>query len=516
MIRFFRFFFMLFVLIGSAPPVFSQAWGPEPAPPVDMKSLPRFRGFNLLEKFTAASNRPYREEDFRLISRLGFNFVRLPLDYRCFVRGGGTDALAARTMGEIDEAVRFGLKYHVHVCLNFHRAPGYCVNPPPEKTSLWTDADTQERFARLWGLFAARYRGVSSRSLSFNLVNEPGEVDPAVYTAVMSQAVKAIRAADPYRLILVDGLRWGQVPVNGLSGGSSGSSGWIIQATRGYSPMEVTHYRAGWIQGSDRWPAPAWPMPKPIPAFLYGPEKGGLQSPLVLHFKAERAARLSITVHQVSALSRLVIKTDGRIAFDKTFRPGPGAGEWKQAVFQKQWNIYQNIYDQTYSAVVPAGTAEVAIENTEGDWLTFSEIRIEPYGAKVRRAVVLPATDTAWGKKQGTVGLDETGRVSRGGDGAYDRRWLENDFFAPWIELQKRGGTVMIGECGVYSRTPHAVALAFLKDVLSVAKAHDWGWALWNFRGDFGILDSNRADVAYDNFEGHKLDRKMLDVLLHS
>ena len=37
---------------------------------------------------------------------------------------------------------------------------------------------------------------------------------------------------------------------------------------------------------------------------------------------------------------------------------------------------------------------------------------------------------------------------------------------------------------------------------------------MWNFRGSFGVLDSGRADVAYEDFHGHKLDRKMLDVLL--
>ncbi|MBN2352264.1 MAG: cellulase family glycosylhydrolase [Spirochaetales bacterium] len=506
--RFFPRIFAFLALLTPAVFVHGQGWGHDQAPAVDIRSLPRFRGFNLLEKFTADSNRPYREEDFRLISRLGFNFVRLPLDYRCFYRSGDSQTLDERTMKEIDEAVRFGLKYHIHVCLNFHRAPGYCVNPPPEKTSLWADSGTQERFARLWGIFAERYRGVSSRDLSFNLVNEPGEVEPAVYAEVMMKAIEAVRSVDPYRLILADGVRWGQAPVTGLSGG------WIIQAARGYSPMEVTHYRAGWIQGSDSWPAPSWPMPKPIPAFLYGPQKSEFHSPLVLRFRAEREIRLSVTVHQVSALSRLVVKTDGRIAFEKTFKPGPGQGEWKQSVFQKQWNIYQNVYDKTYSAVVPAGTSEVSIENTEGDWLTLSEIRIEPYGAKVRRAVVLSAADTAWGRKQEMVRLDETGRVLRDGGGAYDRRWLEEVQFAPWIKLQKRGGSVMIGECGVYSRTPHETALAFLEDILIVAKEHGWGWALWNFRGDFGILDSNRADVAYENFEGHKLDRKMLKLLL--
>lgn len=31
--------------------------------------------------------------------------------------------------------------------------------------------------------------------------------------------------------------------------------------------------------------------------------------------------------------------------------------------------------------------------------------------------------------------------------------------------------------------------------------------------GDFGILDSERKDVAYEDWHGHLLDRKMLDLL---
>ena len=34
-----------------------------------------------------------------------------------------------------------------------------------------------------------------------------------------------------------------------------------------------------------------------------------------------------------------------------------------------------------------------------------------------------------------------------------------------------------------------------------------------NCRGSFGVLDSGRSDVQYEDFEGHKLDRKLLDRL---
>jgi endoglucanase len=55
--------------------------------------------------------------------------------------------------------------------------------------------------------------------------------------------------------------------------------------------------------------------------------------------------------------------------------------------------------------------------------------------------------------------------------------------------------------------------LAWMEDSLSLWKEAGWGFSLWNLRGDFGVMDSERADVQYEDFKGHKLDRKMLELL---
>ena len=39
------------------------------------------------------------------------------------------------------------------------------------------------------------------------------------------------------------------------------------------------------------------------------------------------------------------------------------------------------------------------------------------------------------------------------------------------------------------------------------------GYALWEFSGDFGLLNSGRSDVAYEDWHGQKLDRKLLALL---
>jgi endoglucanase len=46
--------------------------------------LRKYHGFNLLNYFTIHRKEPFQKEDFSLIHELGFNYVRLPMDYRCW------------------------------------------------------------------------------------------------------------------------------------------------------------------------------------------------------------------------------------------------------------------------------------------------------------------------------------------------------------------------------------------------------------------------------------------------
>jgi endoglucanase len=78
----------------------------------------------------------------------------------------------------------------------------------------------------------------------------------------------------------------------------------------------------------------------------------------------------------------------------------------------------------------------------------------------------------------------------------------------------KLGGPIHVGEWGCYNKTPHEVCLAWMSDLLTLWSEAGWGWAMWNMRGDFGVLDSGRSDVAYEKFYGHQLDRKMLELLI--
>ncbi|MCL2104969.1 MAG: cellulase family glycosylhydrolase, partial [Kiritimatiellaeota bacterium] len=94
------------------------------------KPAERWRGFNLLEMFNGRYE-PFKEDDFKWMKEWGFNFVRLPMDYRGWIKGGDWEQLDETRLAWVDDAVRLGQKYGIHVQLCFHRAPGYTVAHPP-------------------------------------------------------------------------------------------------------------------------------------------------------------------------------------------------------------------------------------------------------------------------------------------------------------------------------------------------------------------------------------------------
>ena len=241
--------------LAAAAAVPEFAWGAD-FKPATARHLPRWRGFNLLEKFTKRreGNPAFEESDFAMLSEWGFDFVRLPLSYLCWSDPADWHKLDERELKHLDAAVELGRKHRVHVNLNLHRAPGYCVNPPKEPLDLWKQDEALEACAFQWAHLAKRFQGIPSDRVSFDLLNEPPDIAETTYVKVVKGLTEAIHAEDPARLVIADGLKWGTAPVHGLAGLGIG------QSTRGYEPMQISHYKAGWIGGSDRWPEPTWPL----------------------------------------------------------------------------------------------------------------------------------------------------------------------------------------------------------------------------------------------------------------
>ena len=243
--------------------------------------LPRWKGFNLLDYFSPSPVPESRsswttEDDLKWMSDWGFDFVRIPMAYPRYlsfdrskdIRSDEICNFNPEVLENIDRLVYSAQEHGLHVSLNLHRAPGYCINAGfHEPFNLWKDKDARVAFNTHWEMWAKRYKGISSDKLSFDLLNEPayiedmnnqfankGPVPGNIYREVAEGAVKAIRSMSPDRLIIADGNGGGNNVIPGLIDLG------IAQSCRGYYPGLVSHYQAPWVwKDPSKAPAPEWP-----------------------------------------------------------------------------------------------------------------------------------------------------------------------------------------------------------------------------------------------------------------
>jgi aryl-phospho-beta-D-glucosidase BglC (GH1 family) len=224
--------------------------------------MPRY-GFNFqwMYSFEAQAGKP-REPDLKALDFLaaeGFDFVRIPTDYRFWTRGQDYLSMDEGILAYLDRYLEACSERGLHMCLNAHRAPGYCINRPEiEPHNLWTDSPAQEGFLGIWAAFARRWRGVAPERLSFDLLNEPpapGQLGMSRrgHEELMRAAMAAIRAQDPERPIVIDGLGGGNMAMPELADSGAVHSG------RGYQPMALTHYQASWCAAVRGLPRPVYP-----------------------------------------------------------------------------------------------------------------------------------------------------------------------------------------------------------------------------------------------------------------
>lgn len=317
-----------------------------------------------------------------MIRDLGFNYARIPVSYQFIGTGPFARTPNPARMHLLDRAIEFGDKYDVHITLGFHRVPGYCVNSrsefdTPERGDLFKDPAERNLFADWWGFLAAHFEDVSVDRLSFNLLNEPTNIDDDTYERVFTPAIEAIEAANSQRLIHADGtFIWdaGSVELRPAPESIAHRSN-IINSVHLYHPLTLTHYGCPWTADliSQDLEEPTWPH---LP-------------------KLRNGARRALT--------------------------GDDARVW-------------------------------------------------------------------------------------------DRDSLRS-LLSPYLRLAEKGYAVHVGEMGAFSRVRHDVYLSYMSDVMSILRDYDLGFALWNLRGPFGVVDTGRLDAILDDFAGHKLDRSLLSVL---
>ncbi|HMN62336.1 MAG TPA: cellulase family glycosylhydrolase [Anaerolinea sp.] len=223
--------------------------------------MPRY-GFNFQWMFTSLPGRAAEGPDPRaldFLAEFGFDFVRIPTDYRFWTHDFDYFHPAEHVWELIDAYLEACRSRGLHMCLNLHRAPGYCINNNDlERHNLWLDLLPQDAFVFTWEQFARRYQGIPSAELSFDLVNEPPDIGQYGLTrenhaALVRRTTAAIRAIDPQREIVIDGLGGGNIAMPELADAG------VVHSGRGYQPMNISHFEAPWWSDWQGQPYPVYP-----------------------------------------------------------------------------------------------------------------------------------------------------------------------------------------------------------------------------------------------------------------
>lgn len=498
------------------------------ADPADWKPAERWRGFNLLGMFRAPGDTSdhrskgfFTEEEFSWIGGWGFNFVRVPMDYRHWIKDGDWNRIDERTFEKIDRCVEWGGKYGIHVQFCFHRAPGYTILgwEKKEPKDLRTDDEPLEAFARQWAFFARRYRDVPNERLSFNLFNEPEGFSEERYEKVVRTLVAAIRREDPKRFIVADGIDCCVRPLRGVFDLKG-----VGQSSRGYVPHTISHYGVFYFPEASF--KPVWPLNREVPfgGALVGPNEIGHDA---ITIADAPAGEWEFSFGRVDGEVEVEFKADGKVLHRAVLEVRENDPKWLYPKRTEDGVLTASSTESVF-VTVPEGVKSLEIRTIRGKLAVLGSLFVragDGRGAKLGTWIECGGFEGVKRNRnfrQRFVGFDKEPQFRTAeATGPFRRRYetIGEDFisefgnFAAWEDLPKSNIYSMVGEFGCRATTPIEVVLAMTEDQLRYWKRQGWGWALWNLVGYCGVLDNGRKDVPQEDFHGHKLDRQLLELL---
>ena len=492
-------------------------------------------GFNLQGMRRAGPHVGFKAEYFKWMHDWGFNFVRLPLDYRCWVKdrsSANREIIDESGFKPLDAGLAAARENGITAMICLHRIPGHywSTSDDPEKGNLYADPDCLRAAVLHWTLLAKRYRDYPREALYFNLFNEPsgaaGTMEQCEYVCRVLTA--AIRRVDPTRFIVADGYAIGAYPIAGLYDMPG-----VGQATRGYHPITFTHFgmNPNVAPKDDRPPdyAPTWPPKAGCPdGRLGGSRWPDWHDPFTL--ADAPAGDYALGLAMVSGPVKIEVKADGATVATFALDPKPDDPDWSHVERYRGKGAWRGTYGKSLEFRLEKPAKALSIQVVNGDWamprVLVVTSRTPTSADKLRLSFgcnMKTMKNVAWSRRFAGWNADDplppcSRRVlasGRYGDAGMDA--IAAGFIERWREPLAKGVWCVVGEFGCANHVAHGDALRFLESSLKLFRLLGLGWCDWGFIGSrFGILNSQRADVAYEDWHGEKLDRQMLEMLQKS
>lgn len=133
-------------------------------------------------------------------------------------------------------------KYNLKVIVDLHILRSHHFNA--EVKPLWTDPKEQEKFYKLWVDLSAALKGYSLSDVAYELMNEAVADDPEQWNQLLANCMKAIRALEPERIIVIGSNKWQSANTFDVLKVPADKN--IILSYHFYEPFPLTHHQASW------------------------------------------------------------------------------------------------------------------------------------------------------------------------------------------------------------------------------------------------------------------------------
>lgn len=184
-----------------------------------------------------------KEEDFKKIADMGFDHVRVPVDYNLIEKDDGSEREGG--MEYVERAAEWAGRYGLNMVLDLHKTAGYFFHEEAKESGFFEEEALQERFYCLWERFARLFGKYSDR-IAFELLNEVTDKDyMPKWAQIMEKCVKRIRKIAPDTYILLGGY-WNN-SASAVKDLPMPFDDKCVYNFHCYEPILYTHQHAGWV-----------------------------------------------------------------------------------------------------------------------------------------------------------------------------------------------------------------------------------------------------------------------------
>lgn len=187
------------------------------------------------------------ERDIEYISGLGFDHVRVPVDYNVLQSESGE--IIPEGFGYLESCLAWCRKYSLKMIIDLHECYGYSFDPLKkgmDRRIFFYDEALQERFLSLWDEIACRF-GRYSAEVAFEPLNEVAPADVAeAWNALTERYIERVRRIAPDSWIIVGGVCYNHV--TSVPKLAPPKDDRVVYNFHCYEPFVFTHQGAYWVE----------------------------------------------------------------------------------------------------------------------------------------------------------------------------------------------------------------------------------------------------------------------------